>query len=49
MVAAEEEAEAEEVLEEIVADAAIDPAVAAENARLVEEFKSKMKVGSQGG
>ncbi|KAL4441265.1 hypothetical protein ABPG77_011502 [Micractinium sp. CCAP 211/92] len=38
----DDEAEAEEELEELVKEA-IDPAVAAENARLVEEFKAKMK------
>ncbi len=41
----DDEAEAEEELEELVKEA-IDPAVAAENARLVEEFKAKMKVGN---
>ncbi|KAI3438142.1 hypothetical protein D9Q98_000583 [Chlorella vulgaris] len=39
----EEEAEAEEVLQELVGDADIDPAAAAANAKLVEDFKAKMK------
>ncbi|KAL4452283.1 hypothetical protein ABPG75_007945 [Micractinium tetrahymenae] len=39
----DDEAEAEEELEELVKEAGIDPAVAAKNARLVEEFKAKMK------
>ena len=33
-------------MEELVKDAAIDPAVEAENKRLVDEFKAKMKVGA---
>ena len=41
----DEELEAEETVAEIVADADIDPAVAAENARLVDQFKERMKVG----
>ncbi len=47
----DEELEAEEAVAEIVADADIDPAVAAQNARLVEQFKERMKVGGrvQGG
>lgn len=45
----DEELEAEETVAEIVADADIDPAVAAENARLVEQFKDRMKVGGVGG
>ena len=41
----EESQEAAEVVAALVGDADIDPAVAATNARLVEEFKAKMKVG----
>jgi hypothetical protein len=45
----EEEAEAEEELDELVGDADIDPEVAAANAKLVDDFKAKMKVGWVGG
>jgi hypothetical protein len=41
----EDEAEAAELVEEVVAEAGIDPAVAAANAKLVEQFKEQMKVG----
>ena len=44
----EEEAEADEELAELVGDADIDPEVAAANAKLVEDFKAKMKVGGAG-
>lgn len=44
-VVLDEELEAEEELKELVKEADIDPAVAAQNARLVEQFKERMKVG----